>query len=52
MDTIIFIVLLIGAVFAAMGAKAKVFLPIFAVGFILTAVLFNYHVTSNLPLSF
>jgi len=51
-DTIIFIVLLVGAIFAVKGAKAKVVVPIFLLGFVLTALLFNYHVSSALDLSF
>lgn len=52
MDTIILIVLLVGAVFAVRGARAKVVIPVFVLGFIMTALLFNHHVTSSLNLSF
>jgi hypothetical protein len=52
MDTIILIVLLVGAVLAVRGAQAKVVIPVFFVGFVMTALLFNHHVTSALDLSF
>ncbi|MFA7267340.1 MAG: DUF5993 family protein [Candidatus Nanopelagicales bacterium] len=52
MDTIIFIVLLVTAIFAAKGAPPKVVLPLFFVGFALTAFVFNHHVTSSLDLNF
>jgi uncharacterized membrane protein len=51
-DTIIFIVLLVAAVFAVRGAKTKIVVPIFLLGLVLTALLFNYHVSSALDLSF
>lgn len=51
-DTIIFIVLLVTAVFAAKGSPPKVVVPLFFVGFVLTAFVFNHHVTSTLDLSF
>ena len=52
MDTIIFIVLLIGAILGAKGASSKVVIPVWLLGAIMTALLFNHHVTSQLNLSF
>lgn len=52
MDTIIFIVLLVTAVFAARGAPPKIVVPLFFTGFVLTAFVFNHHVTSKLDLNF
>jgi len=51
-DTIILIVLLAGAVFAMKGSQAKVVVPIFLLAVVLTALLFNYHASSALNLSF
>ncbi|MBP7972062.1 MAG: DUF5993 family protein [Candidatus Nanopelagicales bacterium] len=52
MDTIILTVLLVGAVLAVRGARAKVLIPVFVLGFVMTALLFNHHATSTLNLSF
>jgi hypothetical protein len=51
-DTIIFIVLLVAAIFAAKGSPPKIVVPLFFVGFVLTAFVFHHHVTSKLDLSF
>lgn len=52
MDTIIFIVLLVGAIVAYKGMKPKVVIPVFVLAFVLTALLYNFHVTTQLPLEF
>jgi fatty acid desaturase len=51
-DTIIFIVLLVAAIFAAKGSPPKIVVPLFFAGFVLTAFVFHHHVTSKLDLSF
>ena len=52
MDTIIFIVLLVAAIFAAKGSPPKIVVPLFALGFVMAAFVFNHHVTSTLDLNF
>lgn len=52
MDTIIFIVLLVAAIFAAKGSSAKIVVPVYFLGFVLAAFVFHHHVTSKLDLSF
>lgn len=52
MDTIAFVLLLVGAIVAYLGKSPKVFIPVFLVAFIVTALIFNHHVTSRLDLSF
>lgn len=52
MDTIIFILLLVTAIFAVKGAPPKIVVPLFLCSFVLTAFVFNHHVTSKLDLSF
>ncbi len=52
MDTIIFGVLLVAAFFAARGAAGKIVIPLFVIGLVLSAVLFQHHVTSSLNLEF
>ena len=51
MDTIIFIVLLVTAIFASKGSPPKVVVPLFFVGFVMTAFVFHHHVTSK-PVSY
>lgn len=52
MDIIILAVLLATAILMYRGAKRGLILSLWTVGFVLTAILFRIHVTSNLPLSF
>lgn len=52
MDTIIFIVLLVGGIVAYKGMSSKVVIPVFVLGILLTALLYHHHVTSRLTLEF
>lgn len=45
-------VILVTGILAARGTKAKIFIPVFVVLFILVALLFKHHVTGKLPLEF
>ena len=52
MDTIILLVLLVTAIAAAKGAKAKVVVPLFLVAYVMVVLLFAHHTTSSLDLNF
>lgn len=52
MDTLILLLLLVTAIFAARGAKAKVVVPLFVVGYVAVVFLFAHHTTSSLDLNF
>jgi fatty acid desaturase len=51
-DTIILILLLITAIYAARGARAKIVVPLFVVSTVLVIFLFAHHTTSSLDLNF
>ena len=52
MDTILFIILLAGAIVAAKGLQARIVVPVFVVGALFTLAIYHHHVTSKLDLSF
>jgi len=51
MDTIIFL-LILAALLALWAGRGRLGLALFVVSLVATLLLFNYHVTSALPLSF
>ncbi len=52
MDIIILVVLFITAILIYRGAGRGLILGMWGLAFVLTAILFRIHVTSQLPLSF
>lgn len=52
LDTIILLILMITAIAAAKGAKAKVVVPLFLLAYVMVVLLFAHHTTSTLDLNF
>lgn len=52
MDTIILLILMVTAIYAAKGAKAKIVVPLFLVAYVMVVLLFAHHTTSTLDLNF
>jgi len=52
MDTLILLLLLVTAIIAARGGRAKVVVPLFVIAYVAVVFLFAHHSTSTLDLNF